>query len=352
MLLSAGSNHYLVFSIVTFIFLASPFLRHIFSTRSISEEESQLLLILPNTQCLEVEIFLSGLLGLNAQTDIDLRNSPEFKKVSETLEAFTPLKPQYEEVLDVRKEKLITKTGGIFPAENWCQVSIKSENGEHENNVDSKDVHKLSDANYDDASSDEDDGADDDSNDADFKLEKSILPKREIGDSIEPSFIGINKRKPGRPKKGEMREKTVDDEAFIEVIPGADGKNNFKCKECGAQFERKWSMTMHIRIHTKERPYVCEYPNCGSSFARPQNLWRHNKTHTQEKPHICPICGKGFCERKDMLTHIIIHDESRKTQNRFLPAEMMDMLETEQTFEFDGREVNWSFTASCSIKIF
>eukprot|EP00092_Neocalanus_flemingeri_P040959 GFUD01044598.1.p1 GENE.GFUD01044598.1~~GFUD01044598.1.p1 ORF type:complete len:860 (+),score=160.26 GFUD01044598.1:257-2836(+) len=336
---------------------ASPFLRHIFSTRSISEDENQVLLIVPNTKCLEVEIFLSGLLGLNGKSDIDLCDSPEFKKVWETFEAFTPLKPQYEEALVVTKEKLVTKAVGVFPAENWCQISIKSENGDHETNVDTKDIYKLSDANYDDASSDEDDSGDDDddSNDADFKLEKTILPKRESADTNEPpkdNFIGINKRKPGRPKKGEMREKTVDDEAYIEIIPGADGKNNFKCKECGAQFERKWSMTMHIRIHTKERPYVCEYPDCGSSFARPQNLWRHNKTHTQEKPHLCPICGKGFCERKDMLTHIIIHDESRKTQNRFLPAEMMDMLLTEQSFEFDGREVRTDSICDICGKIF
>jgi len=331
---------------------ASPFLKNIFATRSTSEEESQLLLIVPNTSREEVKIFLSALLGLNEKYEFNLCDSPEFIKVSETFEAFKPLKPQHEEAVQV----VTRSVGSVFPAENWCQVSIKSENGEQENNVDSKEIHKINDENVDDDVSEDDNGADDDtSNDADFKIEKAILPKGEFVDPkdiCKENFTGINKRKPGRPKKGEMRMKTVDDEAYIEIIPGIDGKNSFKCKECSAQFERKWSMTMHIRIHTKERPYVCEYPDCGSSFARPQNLWRHNKTHTQEKPHACPICGKGFCERKDMLTHIIIHDESRKTQNRFLPTEMMDMLETEQSFEFDGREVRTDSICEICGKIF
>lgn len=113
----------------------SPFLRHIFSTRSIIEEESHLLLIVPNTRCFEVEIFLSGLLGLNGQSNSDICDSPEFKNVSETFEAFIPLKPQFKEPLGVSREKLKATSGDVFPTENWCQVSIKSENGEHETNL-------------------------------------------------------------------------------------------------------------------------------------------------------------------------------------------------------------------------
>jgi len=325
----------------------SPFLRYIFSSRSIPDGESQHFLLLPSTKRSEIELFLSELLGLNENSESDLRDTDEFRNVSETLSAFRSLKPQTNETSEFGTEKCSNKNNYFYPSETWCQVSIKSENGDIENNIDTKDIHKLSDANFEDSS--EEEKSEDNSNDADF----DIPPKKESIDSSDPTiYFGGNKRKPGRPKKGEVREKSTDDEAYIETIPGIDGKNTFKCKECGAQFERKWSMTMHVRIHTKERPYVCEYPECGSSFARPQNLWRHNKTHTQEKPHVCPICGKGFCERKDMLTHIIIHDESRKTQNRFLPSEMMGMLETEQSFEFDGREVRTDSICEICGKIF
>ena len=40
-----------------------------------------------------------------------------------------------------------------------------------------------------------------------------------------------------------------------------------------------------------------------------------------------------------MLTHIIIHDESRKTQNCSLLEDMWHLLNTEVTFQFDGQEV-------------
>ena len=53
-----------------------------------------------------------------------------------------------------------------------------------------------------------------------------------------------------------------------------------------------------------------------------------------------------------MMSHIIIHDESRKTQNRFLPEDMRHLLETETTFEFDGREVRTDSICDVCGKIF
>lgn len=358
----------------------SPFLRHIFSRRTIPDHEKQLLLILPDCNVADLQLFLAGLLTLGEdQPESDYCDSDAFRVVADLLETFAPLKQQYEEVQDAKRERILAKTMGALVPESWCQVSIKAETETETaiNDVDDKtfDKEKLVNDDIknfinDRSSSDEDsgdnyydDGSDGDSDDGNLvaKKEKKVnrsrvpynadlefKPNECLGTNL--NFIG--KRKPGRPKKSDMRERNEEHEKLIESVEGPDGKPVYKCRECGVTFEKKWTMNMHIRIHTGDRPYVCEIPGCGANFARPQNLWRHHKTHTQEKPHSCPICSKTFCERKDMLTHIVIHDESRKTQNRFLPEDMWHLLNTEIIFEFDGREVRTDSICEVCGKIF
>ncbi|XP_023337615.1 zinc finger protein 25 isoform X2 [Eurytemora carolleeae] len=88
-------------------------------------------------------------------------------------------------------------------------------------------------------------------------------------------------RKVGRPKKG-FEMDLRNESRFIIPVSGSDGKSTYQCAECSAFFPRKWSMLMHVRSHTKDKPYPCEYPECGARFARQQNLWRHKKTHTKD----------------------------------------------------------------------
>jgi len=351
-----------VFSHSFLLSAASPLLRHVFSCRSLPDEELQMTLVTPDISTAQVHLFIHQLLGAQLQEQELLASFPDptsVDVVSELLAAFQPLQPQKEEIyenyvprlLDTTKEEIHYDPAFISPAKpsDVCQVDIKAED-----DLSEAVNHEDLDPDDDDLGNgfpdldDKDNGVDDDNDtiEEDRNGDEDYVPN--IGDPT--SFI--KKRKPGRPKKSEAREKTVDDEAYIEFVMGPDGRNIFKCKECGATFERKWSMTMHVRIHTKERPYKCTYPECDAKFARPQNLWRHNKTHSDERPHVCPVCNKGFCERKDMMSHIIVHDESRKTQNRFLPQDMMHLLDEQVTFEFDGREVRTDSICDLCGKIF
>ncbi|KAF8910932.1 hypothetical protein CPB84DRAFT_1762917 [Gymnopilus junonius] len=56
-----------------------------------------------------------------------------------------------------------------------------------------------------------------------------------------------------------------------------------KCPVCQATFTRPQHVARHMRSHTGDRPYKCQY--CGDQFARSDLLSRHvNKCHANEKP--------------------------------------------------------------------
>ncbi|GLB45248.1 putative C2H2 finger domain protein [Lyophyllum shimeji] len=70
-----------------------------------------------------------------------------------------------------------------------------------------------------------------------------------------------------------------------------------KCPVCQATFTRPQHVARHMRSHTGDRPYKCQY--CGDQFARSDLLSRHvNKCHASEKP--LPSAGsrrKGSASR-------------------------------------------------------
>jgi len=71
---------------------------------------------------------------------------------------------------------------------------------------------------------------------------------------------------------------------------------------CGKVFTKPYNLKSHIKIHSSERPFKCQY--CKARFSRGHDLNRHTRLHTGVKPFECQKCKKRF-SRSDALSHHI-----------------------------------------------
>ncbi|KAM4047674.1 uncharacterized protein ACNLHF_010804 isoform 2-T3 [Anomaloglossus baeobatrachus] len=82
----------------------------------------------------------------------------------------------------------------------------------------------------------------------------------------------------------------------------------FQCLRCEKSFHCRSHLIMHQRVHTRERPYVCE---CGKTFTQSSSLFRHQRAHRGERPYVCTDCGKTFTQSSYLLIHQRTHTGER-----------------------------------------
>ena len=139
------------------------------------------------------------------------------------------------------------------------------------------------------------------------------------------------------PRQSDLIDDVLD-ETLVEIVPNLTGPTGYRCKNCDVFYPRKWHMKLHIRTHTGEKPYICDYQGCNKVFSRPGSLSEHKRrNHEKQFHHTCPICDKKFYGRSDMLIHIVIHDEARQSRERFLPPKMLKLLKEVEEFNFEGQ---------------
>ncbi|KAL0267892.1 UNVERIFIED_CONTAM: hypothetical protein PYX00_010035 [Menopon gallinae] len=79
------------------------------------------------------------------------------------------------------------------------------------------------------------------------------------------------------------------------MMEGSSSPSTIKCKFCMRVFSREKSLQTHIRTHTGEKPYVCDYPGCPRAFTQSGHLKTHQRLHTGERPFKCSAPG---CEAR------------------------------------------------------
>ncbi|KAF8919850.1 hypothetical protein CPB85DRAFT_1275649 [Mucidula mucida] len=121
-----------------------------------------------------------------------------------------------------------------------------------------------------------------------------------VGANHYPSSSGV----PRLPPILQVEKQQVTTSAT--QVASANRRRNeahFQCPVpgCGSTFTRRFNLRGHLRSHTEERPYVCQWPGCKKGFARQHDC---NSTTAKAQANVCQGCKKTFSRLDALNRHL------------------------------------------------
>lgn len=94
-------------------------------------------------------------------------------------------------------------------------------------------------------------------------------------------------------------------------------QRNKVCPFCDRAFTCTGDLTRHIRIHTKSKPFKCNYPNCEYAFRASGDLHKHVRRHQSlqdgsNRRFACDLCDRSFERNYDLKRHKMTHNRDKE----------------------------------------
>lgn len=90
-----------------------------------------------------------------------------------------------------------------------------------------------------------------------------------------------------------------------------------------------------MRIHSGEKPFLCEFENCGKSFVTQGHLNNHIQKHQIDKTFECTICCKSYSNHNILKKHLssAFHQKRKECNEYFDKAKGgLSRLDTMEDF--------------------